>query len=224
MPSTTVVTATTNPEHEAWLIDALLAEDDQPPAPVMFGGGQKTEQLAAVRVIGARMRQARELCNISQTVAAKRLGYTNSSNLSKVENATDTNSVPLWLILRAAQVYEVSSDFLLGLTEEWETGVVRGVSGWMLDAWQKARERDLAGLVRLHAEITAVSAHITTLAAGVREVAQAVETFRLRNPSFVDQPASGTVVGRLERLQTHAHDAELTLRRFHAGLAGTGKP
>jgi hypothetical protein len=141
-----------------------------------------------------------------------------------LENATDTNSVPLWLILRAAKVYEVSADFLLGLTDEWETGVVRGVSGWMLDAWQKARERDLASLVRLHAEIAAVSSHITTLAAGVREVSHAVETFCLRNPSFVDQPVSGTVVGRLERLQAHAHDAELTLRRFHAGLTGTDNP
>lgn len=224
MPSTTAATVTTNPEHEAWLIDALLAEDGPPPAPVIFSETQKSEQLAAVRVIGDRLRQARELCNISQTVAAKRLGYTNSSKLSKVENATDTNSVPLWLILRAARAYEVSADFLLGLTDEWETGVARGVSGWMLDAWQKARERDLDSLVRLHAEIKAVSAHITTLAAGVREVSQAVETFRLRNPSFVDQPASGTVVGRLERLQTHAHDAELTLRRFHVGLVGADNP
>ena len=76
----------------------------------------RMEQAAAVKTIGARMRQARELCNLSQSAAAKRLGYSNSSKLSKVEGATDTNSVPLWLILRAAKVYEVSIDFLFGGT------------------------------------------------------------------------------------------------------------
>ena len=64
----------------------------------------RQEQAAAVKTIGARMRQARELCNLSQSAAARRLGYANPSKLSKVELATDTNSVPLWLIVRAARV------------------------------------------------------------------------------------------------------------------------
>lgn len=72
----------------------------------------RIEQVAAGETIGARMREARELCNMSQSAAARRLGYSNPSKLSKVEGATDTNSVPLWLIVRAASVYEVSIDYL----------------------------------------------------------------------------------------------------------------
>ena len=69
-----------------------------------------------------RQRQARELCNLSQSVAAKRLGYLTSAKLSKVEAAADTNSVPLWLIHRAASIYDVSTEFLFGFTDDFEVG------------------------------------------------------------------------------------------------------
>ena len=47
----------------------------------------KQEKAAVVRVIGTRMREARELCNMSLSEASKRLGYANPSKLSKVELA-----------------------------------------------------------------------------------------------------------------------------------------
>lgn len=201
--------------HSDWLENVLMAEDGPPPAPVLFVGTQKAEQLALVRVIGDRLRQARELCNLSQSVAAKRLGYSNSSKLSKVEGATDTNSVPLWLILRAAKVYEVSIDFLFGLTDEWETDVPRGTQEWLLNVWQKLRERDMAALDHLHREVMAVSQHTAALVAGVREAAEGLSTYRARNPGFDETPASATLAGRLERLQADAGDADTALKRFH---------
>lgn len=207
-----------NPEHSEWLVDMLLAEDGPPPPPVLFTTTATFEQAEAVRIIGVRMRQARELNNLTQIEAAKRLGYRNSSKLSKVERATDTNSVPLWLILRAAKVYEVSVDFLFGTDDDLDVVAQRGLQGWLLDAWQEVRARDMAVLARLHTDIAAVASHITTLVAGVRESASALETFRLRNPVFDDMAASGTVAGRMERLQEHASAAEVALRRFHRGL------
>ena len=110
----------------------------------------RLEQAAIVKTIGTRMRQAREMCNLSQSAAAKRLGYANSSKLSKVENATDTNSVPLWLILRAAKAYEVSVDYLFGATDDWEISArmtqEREVSPWLWDAMERARLRDPSSL------------------------------------------------------------------------------
>lgn len=211
-------TATTNPVHSEWLADVLLAEDSPASAPVIFSADAKRDQADLVRVIGARMRQARELCNLSQSAAAKRLGYQNPSKLSKVELATDTNSVPLWLIFRAARAYEVSVDFIFGLSDDWETGVPRGVQGWMLDAWEKARERDLVALVSLHAEIAAVSQHVTALAADAREVAEGLSTYRARNPLFDEAPASAMLAGRIERHAERARAAEVALKRFHQNL------
>ena len=212
------IESTINPAHSEWLADALMAEDSPPPAPVLFGGSPKAEQMELVRVIGDRMRRARELCNLSQLVAAKRLGYSNSSKLSKVELASDTHSAPLWLIVRAAKLYEVSVDFLFGLTDDWEIGAQRGAQGWLLDVWQEVRARDIALLEHLHDEISAISKHITTLVADAREISNGLETYRTRNPVFDETPASGMLAGRIERHAEHARAAENALRRFQQSL------
>ncbi len=208
-----------NPVHSEWLEDVLLAEDCPPPAPVIFGADPKRDQTALVRTIGDRLREARELCNLSQSEAARRFGYANPSKLSKVELATDTNSVPLWLIVRAARVYEVSIDFLFGLTDDWEIGVPRGVQGFMFDVWEKARQRDMAALEHLHREVVAVSLHTAELVAGIAGATEALSTLRTRSPAFDDLPASASLAGRLERLQERAHAADAALRRFRLGLS-----
>lgn len=210
--------ATQSPEYSAWLESLALDGSTPPPAPVVFSDDAKREQAELVRVIGDRLRDARELCNLSQSVAARRFGYSNPSKLSKVELATDTNSVPLWLIARAAKLYEVSLDFLFGFTDDWETGVPRGVQGFMLDAWEKARQRDMAALVRLHEEIAAVSQQVTALAASACEVAESLSTYRARNPLFDEAPASAMLAGRIERHAERAHAAEVALKRFHQNL------
>jgi transcriptional regulator with XRE-family HTH domain len=114
----------------------------------------RAEQAAAVRTFGARMKQARELCNMSQLTAAQRLGYANSSKLSKVEIATDGNSVPTWLIVRASRVYEVSTDYLLGQTDEWEIGMRIPIEGeaseWLFKAFRKTSQREMLVLLELH--------------------------------------------------------------------------
>jgi transcriptional regulator with XRE-family HTH domain len=193
--------------------------DKPAPPPVIFGGDQKREQTELVRVIGARMQEARDLCNLSQSEAARRIGYANSSKLSKVEGATDTNSVPLWLIVRVAKVYEVSVDFLFGLTDDWEVGVPRGVQPWLFDAWEKARQRDLAALERLHREIAAVSQHTSELVAGIAGATDALAILRTRAPAFDDLPASASLAGRLERLHERARAADAALKRFRLGLS-----
>jgi len=220
---------TTQPEpaERGWLADMeWLSGDDSAETPdaeskaAIFEAAPKLEQLQIVKTIGARMREARELCNISQITAAKRFGYANSSKLAKVEGASDTNSVPLWLIVRAAQMYEVSTDYLLGLTGDFEIGVQRGVTPWLLDRWEAARRRDLALLDRFHRRIEAVSRVIPEMAAGIEETAGAVARFREVNPEFDEMKCGARVEGCVERLQTSAKSARLTLKRLHLELSG----
>lgn len=174
----------------------------------------KSEQNAIVRTIGERMRQARELCNLSQSEAARRFGYANPSKLSKVEAAIDTNSVPLWLIRRAAEEYEVSVDFLFGLTEDWETGVPRGTQEWLMDAWQKTRLRDIALLDRVHHEVTTVASTTSDLVAAGRDVGDALTIYRERNLGFDDSPASNALVSRIAQMEVAAKRADAGLKRF----------
>jgi transcriptional regulator with XRE-family HTH domain len=175
----------------------------------------KHEQAAIVRTIGERMRQARELCNLSQSEAARRLGYAKSSKLSKIEAASDTNSVPLWAILAGARVYEVSVDFLFGITDDWEIGTPRGTQAWMLDRWQEARERDLRTLDKLNTRVTAVAEGVAAMVSASRRMGDAVSGFRARNGEFDDMPASAPVVHRLARLEAVAREAEVKLHKLH---------
>lgn len=174
----------------------------------------KHDQAGLVRTIGERMRQARELCNLSQSEAARRLGYANPSKLSKIEAATDTCSVPLWSIAGAAKVYQVSVDFLFGITDDWETEAPRSAQEWLLDSWEKMRQRDMRALDRVHAEVVTTAATTAELVVAVRGLGDAMTTYRARNEAFDDSHASAPLVGRLARLEAIARDAEVKLRRL----------
>ena len=182
------------------------------------------QQAAVVRTVGQRLREARELCNLSLSAAAKYLGYANASKLSKVERATDTNSVPLWLILQAAKGYEVSVDYLFGLTDDWETGVPRGTQSWLLDAWQKARERDLGLMDRLHCEVAAVATHTAELAEAARELTESVDNYRARNEGFDMSPVSSQLLSRSGRLYWLAVDAETSLAKLSLAKPARRRP
>lgn len=178
----------------------------------------RQEQAAAVKIIGARMRQARELCNLSQSAAAKRLGYQNPSKLSKVELATDTNSVPLWLIVRAASVYEVSVDFLFGSTDDWEVGArmtqEREVSAWMFDTWEKTRQRDMETLKRLHDRMQMLAETVATMLAASEDAGLALARFSELNPEFEEMRAGARLVGAVERAVDAAKNSKTKMERF----------
>ncbi|MFK5950339.1 MAG: hypothetical protein QM500_16395 [Methylococcales bacterium] len=105
---------------------------------------RKKEQLELVKVIGVRMVEARKLCGLTQINAAKLLGYSNSSKLAKIENASDTDSVPFMLIHKASGVYKVSMDFLYGVTDVYERDPVlaqqKQIEQWLFNQYSTIRE------------------------------------------------------------------------------------
>jgi transcriptional regulator with XRE-family HTH domain len=200
------------------------APEERPAFP-MFSPWMRTEQSALVRTIGARMREARELCNMSQQSAAERLGYENSSKLAKIEHASDTNSVPLMVVFRAAQLYDVSVDFLFGLTDDWEPDCIRRESNsFLVRAWEEARRRDLDALGRLYRRVQAVATAIDELVSGSNEVAAALRSVRERGGEFDELPAGNRLLSAIERQTETARNAEGGLRRFRAELLGKMTP
>ncbi|WP_325340945.1 helix-turn-helix domain-containing protein [Xylophilus sp.] len=183
----------------------------------------RQEQAAAVKTIGARMRAARELCNLSQSAAARRLGYANPSKLSKVELATDTNSVPLWLIVRAARVYEVSVDFLFGATDDWEVGArmtqEREVSAWMFDTFDKLRQRDMETLKRLHDRVQTLTDAVAVMLAMSEDASVALARFAELNPAFEEMRAGSRLVSAVERASDSAKAAKTKMERFRMECA-----
>lgn len=187
-------------------------------ATAVSGSGTRAEQAALVKTIGARMRESRELCNMSQSVAAKRLGYSNSSKLNKIENASDTNSVPLAVISRAAKLYDVSIDYLFGACDDWESGSrmnqERELSSWMLDALEKARVRDVQILLGLHNRFDAICSFVGPLVEATRYAKSALETLRQINKSFDDMRGGARVVSSIEKLDELGTAADAKVKRF----------
>ncbi len=70
------------------------------------------------------MKEARQINCLSQEKAAQLLGYENGSKLSKVENCTSVTTVSLPLVINAAELYDVSTDYLLGFSDDWERDVI----------------------------------------------------------------------------------------------------
>lgn len=193
-------------------------------------GGQseesRKEQIQLVRVIGARLREGRELAGLSQIDAAKLLGYANSSKLAKIEAASDTNSVPMTTIRRAAELYDVSVDFLFGLTSDWERDPKiareRAVGAWLHNYLQEVRARDALAFVELSRLLEAVSSLIPNLATGAEQAKAAFERFMDMNPSYNDLIGGARLQSLIESLDDSGRHARLALKRLHVDLAGAG--
>jgi len=210
---------------ESELLDLMDWNDpEERVALPMFSPKLRNDQNELVRTIGARMKEAREMLNMSQLEAAQRLGYANSSKLAKIEHASDTNSIPLTVVQRAAQLYDVSVDFLFGLSEDWEPGVRRETSSFLLRAWEESRRRDMESLNRLYRRVQAVAGVIDEMVSGSNEVAAALRSVRERGGEFDELPAGNRLLCAIERQTETARQAEGGLRRFRAELLGKIAP
>lgn len=223
-PQTPIIAAIRAVPAWAWRQPAPKPEQTNPKPPAhqkraaadasLSPGQVRHRQAEIVKTIGARLRAARELSNLSLSEAAERLGYSNPSKLSKVENATDTNSVPLWLIRDAARLYDVSCDYLYGLADDWETGVPRGVSIFLLDQWDAMRKRDMAVLTILSQRLEVATGCLPKLKNQAVEVLDAFQRVIDLNPKYQDLRGGARLSASAESLRKTASDAASALRKL----------
>ena len=177
----------------------------------------RVEQASLLKLIGERLKEAREMNNLTQQVASKRLGYDNSTKLSKVEGASDTFSVPVFLLIKAAKIYDVSMDWLCGRSNDWESTQdaceERNFSQWMFDAWETARKKDMSLLLRAHKKFLLVERMVDELAAATAEIDAALTRFRQLHPEF-DEMRSSRLIGAVERGANIAAVARAKIARF----------
>jgi len=181
---------------------------------------RRIDQAEVVRTFGKRMREARELCSLSQQEAAKRLGYANSSKLAKVEGATDTVSVPFWLIPKAAQIYDVSVDFLFGFTDDWERDPIvsqqRQVGHWLFEHWERARNAEVNAIRVLCNRLATVEkavAHAMTRSVDFKTL---LDRFREINPEFDDMKMGAKLLRFAIETVEESHGITAELKRYHA--------
>jgi len=151
------------------------------------------------------------------------MGFANSSRLTKVEKAFNINNVPVWLVVRAAKVYDVSADFLLGLSDSESTDTAhwrqqRTVSEWLFDHWQAARERDLAAMAMMNSRVDYAWRCTLAMQTSANEAVLALVAFMEANPEFEDMRGGARLVRTLSAIDSAVLANKKLIEGFHFSL------
>lgn len=179
-----------------------------------------------IKEVGIRLRKARELNSLSLTEAAKLFGFANPASISKLETAKHVASIPVWFLVEAARVYEVSADYLLGLTEELgmqaRVQFDRETAQWMQSAIERTRERDIQTMATLHSQIVCAMEIERDLTISVQEVDRALDAFVDQNPRFNSSMKGGARLRRtVDEAMQLAAKAAAQLTKFRGVMQAT---
>lgn len=168
------------------------------------------------KVMSRRLKKARELNGWSQEQAAAKLGYTNSTQLSLAEKAE--RLMPLANIVKAAEVFGVSVDYLLGISDEPERdpraaerqAALRHVSGLM-----ESTARTIVNAVLTHQSVAPSVTQTKKLTEKAKTAIEAVEQLRASNLDVFDGELRGaaTVLRTIDELQAEVDNAVALVTR-----------
>lgn len=167
-------------------------------------------------IVGRRMKLARELNGWTQEVASAKLEYVNSTQLSLVEKGE--RLPPLVKLVKASEVFGVSLDFILGISEEPERdprmaerhAAFRHVSDVM-----EATSKTIVTAILSHQSSSPSVLATRTLANKAFAAIEAVEQLRASNLEVFDSELRGAakVLRTVEDLQAEAEKARAVLSR-----------
>jgi transcriptional regulator with XRE-family HTH domain len=165
-------------------------------------------------VVSQRLVIARELCGWSQTEGARALGYRNSGQLSMVESGKKTPT--LALLVRAADVFGVSLDFLLGAVDEPERDprLARRAAMHRLLNNRLAKVADALADAFEH-EVSVDPVHARPLVAAAASALECFERVAAR-PEFEELPGGALLNRRMRELAEALESARQGLRRKEA--------
>jgi transcriptional regulator with XRE-family HTH domain len=170
-------------------------------------------------LIGERLKQARELCRMSQELSAKRLGYKNSSQLSKIESAFENRSIPIHKICDAAKLYGVSADFLLGLSDDWDIDEHHNrqinIANHLYDTWEHARKSEIVAINKMLSQVQCLERVVSDIVDDSVASYNALMVFMRRNSEFEDMPGGSALVKRITDAKERTNNAKAMLIRFH---------
>ena len=184
------------------------------------GVPSRQDQAALARHVGERLREAREMMGYSQIKAAKHLGYANSTKLAKIEGGRDSSQIPMWVIKRAATLYDVSADYLLGNSETMEVedlrhAALREMNMHMREEWERLRQRDVLAQQRLQDRIVEIEELIGLLERESSEAEMAMRRVAELNTDWEDMRGGSRLLDAVERTAAAARTARNRLKRYH---------
>ncbi|PFH08118.1 helix-turn-helix protein [Collimonas sp. PA-H2] len=160
-----------------------------------------------------RLILARKLNHLDQREAAKTLGYSNSSQLSKIE--AGHASVSREFIVRAAVAYGVSADYLLGLSNEPERDPRTAEQVAVLRSVQGTVEQNVAAMVTVllknAGEVAPLRSHLESLTQRISQLQEAYDKVCRKNEAFQNDVLAGSI---LESAVDAAGDASCKAKQF----------
>lgn len=173
-----------------------------------------------LKIIGERMQEAREIAGFSQTVAAKKMGYTNSSRLNKIEKGIDIKSISIMFIKKAARLFGVSTDFLLAESRDWERNVSvchgRDLTNLLMEEWAKSHINDVKAIHYMQKKITTIYESFNLIEPAITEIRKALARFQELNPKFDDMRGGASLVGSVNKAELAVDTVKGHIRRYQS--------
>lgn len=175
-------------------------------------------QLAQVnRLVGERVREARRLAGLSQVAMAERLGFT-AGDLAALEKGQ--GSFDSWHLRRIATACKVTTDFLLGHSEESELGersdTVRELLIQMGIASEEVRAQDVVENIRIQYALNAAKSLSDLQISVIQELEEAMQRVIALDPIGWAKTRGGL------RLVNAIEENSLKARQLHYRLKGFG--
>lgn len=174
------------------------------------------ERCALNRVIGKRLREARDLAEFRLHDAARYLEIP-AAFLENLENAHIKNPPPI-VICNAAKLYDVSVDFLYGFSPDWERDetIRRERKGniFFNQLYCARLARVITRNAAIENKISILGETVGELPKALLEIDKAFQRFTTRNPEFIDMPAGAPVLAAIQSAQKLALKCDSLMRRF----------
>lgn len=203
-----------------------IAEEDVVEPPSDVGAPHETHRVEANRklrrIIGPRLFRARELSGYSQTEAATALGYATPSQLNQWE--TGRRLAPIFEVIKAARLYGVGTDYLLGESHEPDRdpvagarhAILRGVRGML----ERIAQITVSEIDRQQRLVGPHASNVRVVLDAGEGLIEAVGAFVRHNHSaFANQRGGATMQRRAEEFEAALAEVRTAIR-LHDVLDG----
>ena len=183
--------------------------------------GISKAEIGELRVkMGARLREARaELCGLTREEAAVLLDVP-ARRLRQYEHATDCKLNEAFM-LRASRAYDVSLDWLYGVSDDWERSSrmhkERKTAVWMFHHVERRNREQMEHMKRLYDQQEELERTLKEMVDTNRDMLAAAQQI-MATPGFEGMRGSAPVARHAERLEKHVRVAEATLERIRRGM------
>jgi len=160
------------------------------------------DDIELFKVVGARMKEGRELCGYTLSKASKLLSIERNF-LVKIESAQNLWVVPLTVIYKASSLYDISTDFIFGFSgDDWEFDPVvqnQRQFGVLIHEWHVNELAKIKVKVeKQQRQLDVLNESAQMLITAISELSEAVNVFKKLN-DFDDLKAGSKLAYRMNK-------------------------